>query len=441
MFIITTAKSPIRHISEQLPVGLVPLPDMLWWSILTESFTFAIGALRVNKLRAMLSLLGITIGIFAIISVFTVVDSLEKNLRDGIKSLGDNVVFVEKWPWDFGPNYPWWKYLNRPVPNVTDMENLQERCEKAEAIAFTLYARTNVKAGSSTIENADIVIVSHDYYRVQELDIGYGRYFAESESASGRAVCIVGDNVVRALFPNKDPLDEYIRVRGSKMKIIGVFKRKGESLLGNNVDNQVLVPINYARNLVDMRSDNFDPRIMVKALPGVNNDELKDELTGIMRSLHKLKPLADDDFALNETSLISNQFDEIFNVVGTAGWIIGAFAILVGGFGIANIMFVSVKERTSQIGIQKSLGAKNAFILSQFLLESVILCLIGGGIGLIFVFFITGAVSDLMEMDISLSRANVILGVTISVIIGIVSGFIPAYSASQLDPVEAIRAN
>ncbi|MCC7302318.1 MAG: ABC transporter permease [Bacteroidia bacterium] len=414
---------------------------MLWLNIFRESLLFAITALRVNKLRTMLSLLGITIGIFAIISVFTVVDSLEKNLRDGIKSLGDNVVFVEKWPWAFGPNYPWWKYLNRPVPNVTDMENLMERSRKAEAVAFTLYARTNVKAGSSTIENADIVIVSHDYYRVQALDIGQGRYFAESESESGRPVCIIGDNVARALFPNKDPLAETVRVRGSRLKIIGVFERKGESLLGNNVDNQVLVPINFARNLVDLRSDNFDPRIMVKALPGISNDELKDELTGIMRSLHKLKPLAEDDFALNETSLISNQFDEIFDVVGTAGWIIGAFAILVGGFGIANIMFVSVKERTNQIGVQKSLGARNSFILSQFLFESVLLCLLGGLVGLFFVFLITGAVSSLMEMDISLSRANVILGLTISVIIGIVSGFVPAYSASQLDPVEAIRSN
>ena len=382
---------------------------MLLLSILRESLYFALNALRVNKLRSMLSLLGITIGIFAIISVFTVVDSLEKNLRDGIKSLGDNVVFVQKWPWDFGPNYPWWKYMNRPVPNISEMEELQGRSEKAEAIAFTLSARTNVKAGSNTVENADIVIISHDYSLVQNLDIEQGRYFAESESASGRNVCVIGDNIARALFPNQNALGQTIRVKGSKMKVIGIHKRKGESLLGNNVDNQVLVPINYARNLIDMRSDNFDPFIMVKGRPGVSNEELKDELTGLMRSLRKLKPVADDDFSLNQTSLISNQFDEIFEVIGTAGWIIGAFAILVGGFGIANIMFVSVKERTNQIGIQKSLGAKNSFILSQFLFESVLLCLLGGFIGLVLVYFITGAVSDLMSMDISLSRANIIL--------------------------------
>ncbi len=414
---------------------------MLFLSILRESFHFAINALRVNRLRTVLSLLGITIGIFAIIFVFTLVDSLEKNLRDGIKSLGDNVVYVQKWPWTFGPDYPWWKYMNRPVPNVSEMEDLKAKSEKAEAMAFLVSARSNVKAGSSNVENADIVIVSHDYNQVQMVEVSQGRYFVDSESASGRNVCLIGDNIRLALFPNVDPLGQTVRIRGSKMKVIGVMKRKGESLLGNNVDNQVLVPINYARNIIDMRSDNFDPFIMVKAKQGVTNEELIDELTGHMRSIRKLKPLADEDFSLNQTSLISKQFDSIFGVVGTGGWFIGAFAILVGGFGIANIMFVSVKERTSQIGIQKSLGAKNAFILAQFLFESVLLCLMGGAVGLILVYFLAMLGSNIMEMDIFLSVSNIVLGLTISAIIGIVSGFVPAYSASQLDPVEAIRAN
>jgi putative ABC transport system permease protein len=414
---------------------------MILWSLIAESYRFALNALRVNKLRTVLSLLGITIGIFAIIIVFTVVDSMEKNLRDGIKSLGDNVVYVQKWPWAFGPDYPWWKYMNRPVPNVTELEHLQIRSSKAEAMAFLVNARSNVKAGNSTVENADIVIVSHDYARVQVLEIGQGRYFSENESASGKNVCLVGYNVAMALFPARDPMGEYIKIRGRKLKIIGILKKKGESLLGNNADNQVIVPINFARNLVDLRSDNFDPLIMVKAKPGVSNEELMDELTGIMRSVRKLKPASEEDFALNQTSLISNQFDSLFNTVGTAGWIIGGFAILVGGFGIANIMFVSVKERTSQIGIQKSLGAKNYFILLQFLFESVLLCLLGGLVGLALVYLVTRLVAGFLEMDIFLSQSNIILGITISVIIGIVSGFVPAYSASQLDPVEAIRSN
>jgi len=202
-----------------------------------------------------------------------------------------------------------------------------------------------------------------------------------------------------------------------------------------------LVPLNYARSLIDIRSENLQPEIRVRAKPGVSNEELISELTGLMRSIRKTKPRAESDFALNQTSLISNQFDELFDIVGVAGWIIGGFSILVGGFGIANIMFVSVKERTNIIGIQKSLGAKNYFILLQFLFESVFLSVLGGVIGLLIVFIITLLAGDSFGMDIVLSRSNIILGITISILIGVVSGFVPAYGASQLDPVEAIRSN
>ena len=201
------------------------------------------------------------------------------------------------------------------------------------------------------------------------------------------------------------------------------------------------MPINYARTLVDIHDENLNPQIMVRAKPGLTNDDLISELTGLMRSIHKLKPRNEDDFALNQTSLISTQFDSLFGVIGIVGWVIGGFSILVGGFGIANIMFVSVKERTNIIGIQKSLGAKNYFILSQFLFEAVFLSLIGGVIGLLIVYLITLVAGDSIGMEIVLSKSNVILGFTISILIGVVSGFVPAYGASQLDPVEAIRSN
>jgi putative ABC transport system permease protein len=181
--------------------------------------------------------------------------------------------------------------------------------------------------------------------------------------------------------------------------------------------------------------------IMVKARAGVSNDELIDELTGIMRAIRKLKPMADDSFALNQTSMISGQVNSLFDVVGVAGWAIGGFSILVGGFGIANIMFVSVKERTNLIGIQKSLGAKNYFVLLQFLAEAVMLSVIGGIIGLLLIFVGTFVVEALMDMEVGLTRSNIILGLTISALIGVVSGSVPAYSASQMDPVEAIRTN
>jgi putative ABC transport system permease protein len=254
-------------------------------------------------------------------------------------------------------------------------------------------------------------------------------------------VAVIGDVLAKVLFPNQSPLGQTIKVRGAKVVVIGVFKKEGESILGGSPDTQVLIPVNYARSLIDVNDDELDPQIMVRAKDGITNDELISELTGLMRSRRRLSPLEEEDFALNQTSLISNQFDSLFDVVGIAGWIIGGFSILVGGFGIANIMFVSVKERTNIIGIQKSLGAKNYFILMQFLFESVFLSVIGGFIGLLIVYLITLVAGDSVGMEIQLTSSNIILGFTISILIGVVSGFVPAYGASQLDPVEAIRSS
>ena len=410
-------------------------------TLLKESIVFAWHALVSNKLRTFLSLLGITIGIFAIITVFTVVDSLERNIRGSVQSLGDNVVFVMKWPWTFGPDYPWWKYMNRPVPAYKELDEVQRKSKSAEAIGFRIAGRKTLKQQNNTIENAVVSGWSYGYGKVKAFDIADGRYFTESEADAGYNVVILGANIAEGLFPNnQNPVGKMVKVAGRNCKVIGLFKKEGESLLGNTMDNQAVIPYNFARLMMDVKSENNDPFIAVKAKAGVTNAQLKDELTGIMRSIRGLKPLADDDFALNETNLLSKTFDGLFDIVGIAGAIIGGFSILVGGFGIANIMFVSVRERTNLIGIQKSLGAKNYFILSQFLFEAVFLSLIGGIIGLLLIYILTMVAGSVVDMEISLTRSNIILGLTISVLIGIISGFIPAYSASQLDPVEAIRS-
>ncbi len=414
---------------------------MIFFGLFKESVFFAINALAVNKLRTFLSLLGITIGIFAVITVFTVVDSLEQNLRKSVQSLGDDVVFIEKWPWTFEGNYPWWKYMNRPLPEYNELPEILRRCNGAQAAAFNINTRITIKYKSNSIENVTIVCASHQYEKVKNFEIAEGRYFTDIESASGRSVAVIGDVLAKALFPNQSPLGQTVKLNGAKATVIGVFKKEGESILGGTPDTQVLIPVNYARSLINIHDEDLSPSILVRAKPGISNDELIAELTGLMRSIHKLKPLGEDNFALNQTSLISKQFDSLFDIVGIAGWIIGGFSILVGGFGIANIMFVSVKERTAIIGIQKSLGAKNYFILLQFLFESVFLSVIGGVIGLLVVYIITLTAGDSLGMEISLSKSNIILGFTISVLIGVVSGFVPAYGASQLDPVEAIRAN
>lgn len=414
---------------------------MLFLSLLKESVVFAWVSLKANKLRTFLSLLGITIGIFAIIIVFTIVDSLEMNIRTSIQSLGENVVFVQKWPWTFGPDYPWWKYMNRPVPKYDEVFEIERKAKSAEAMAFRISGRKTLKYKSNIVENAGVTGCSYNFYKIKAFEISEGRYFTEGECNAGYNVVILGSKIAEGLFPEtKAIIGKEIKIGGRQAHVIGVFKKEGESMLGNSMDNVAVIPYGFARLMFDVKSESSDPFIAVKALPGVTNAQLIDELTGIMRSIRRLKPMADDNFALNETNLISKNFDVLFDIVGMAGWIIGGFSILVGGFGIANIMFVSVRERTHIIGIQKSLGAKNYFILLQFISESIFLSLIGGVVGLLLTYFLTLLAQGAIDMDIYLSRSNIILGITISVLIGIVSGFIPAYSASQLDPVEAIRS-
>jgi putative ABC transport system permease protein len=404
-----------------------------------ESILFAVQALVVNRLRTILSLLGVTIGIFAIISVFTMVDSMEKGIRDGVASLGDDVIFIQKWPWEMGGNYPWWKYWQRPEPSVKDELMLAKRDGLVKATAFMADGDRTVEYLNNSVEGAKIMIVSHTYNDVKKLDIVEGRYFTPTESASGRNLAIIGADIAEGLFPNGNVLDKKIKIGGAKVTVIGLFKKEGESMIGNSMDEVVLIPVNFARSIIKVK--NLGGTILAKGKEGVNIEALKDDLRKNMRSIHKLKPREDDDFALNESSVISSGLDGLFSAINSAGLIIGLFSIIVGGFSIANIMFVSVRERTSLIGIQKALGAKNYFILLQFLFEAVFLCLLGGLIGLLLIYGLTFVASSMLEMEIVLTMKNIITGLTLSAVIGLVSGVVPAVSASKLDPVEAIRAN
>jgi putative ABC transport system permease protein len=382
------------------------------------------------------------VGIFAIISVFTVVDALERNVRTSVESLGDNVIYIQKWPWGFSSDYPWWKYWQRPLPGVKEMELLQKRTVAFEAFTMMAFLENKiVKYKSASIENATVAAVSHDYAKIKQFDLKEGRYFTEGESVAGRPLCIIGATIEENLFDGKNSLDKTVTVLGRKMQVVGVFQKEGTSILGSSLDEQILVPINFLRKLYDIRSERMQPMIMAKGKDGIENDKLIDELTGAMRSIRRLRPVEDDNFALNESKLLSNQIGSMFDFISIAGWIIGLFSVIVGGFGIANIMFVSVKERTSLIGIQKALGAKNGFILIQFLTEAVVLCLIGGGIGLFLIFVGSLIATRALEFDLMITSSNIMLGLSISVIIGIVAGIIPALLASRLNPVEAIRSN
>ena len=408
--------------------------------LIFESLLFAINALSVNKIRTFLSLLGITIGIFSIISVFTIFDSLENSIKSEINSLGNNVIFIQKWPWSMGGEYPWWKYYQRPEPKLKEMEELMKRSNTVVASAFMISVSRTIYNGNNSIENSPVIAVSQNYNKVMPFDLQDGRYFTPMESHTGRNIAIIGADIASNLFEGEDDvIGRKIKVFGRKLNIIGVTKKQGEDVFGNSKDNWIIIPAKYAQKVLDFR--NIGTTIIVMAKPHISNSQMIDEVTGIMRSIRKLPPSVDDSFALNETDIINKGFDQLFAVLAMVGWIIGGFSLLVGGFGVANIMFVSVKERTNQIGIQKSLGAKNYFILLQFLFEAVFLSIIGGIVGLLTVFILTLVISSMFSFELILTFNNISLGIIVSALIGFISGFIPSWSSSRLNPVDAMRAN
>jgi len=410
----------------------------IFLKLLRESYLMALHEIIMNKVRTLLSLLGITIGIFSIISVFTIFDAMESNIRDSINSLGNDVLFVQKWPWAMGGDYAWWKYMNRPEASLTDLKEIQRRSQTSQASTYLAGVNGTIKYREKAIENANVIMVSDAYDKVMPVDVAEGRFISQVEFKSGRPVVVIGSDIVTNLLEISDPIGKKIKIFGLNVEVIGVMKREGNNIFGNSSDDQLIVPVNFARNHMDIKE--MQGAIIVKANQGVSLDEMRDELTGIMRAVRKLKPKAEDNFAINQTDIISKGFDQLFGVIAMVGWIIGGFSLLVGGFGIANIMFVSVKERTRIIGIQKSLGAKKYFIMFQFLFEAIFLSLMGGILGLIIVFIISFTISQVFDMALDLTRNNILLGIFVSAFIGFISGLIPAWNASKLDPVEAMRS-
>lgn len=407
--------------------------------LLRESFIFAIKSVTVNKLRTFLSLFGITIGIFCIISVFTVLDWMEKSIHDSINSIGNNVVYVQKWPWSFDNNLAWWDIMKWPAVSINDYQAVQSRSTKALYVSYGIFQGGKIKYKNNSANDAVVGAVTEDLEKVAAFEIEKGRYFSPFEFSSGSNVAVLGAEVAQNLFDKTDPIGKEIKLEGFKVRVIGVLKKEGKGGINlSDIDRVTVVPFNYGKSFINTRNRFVDGQMLIKAKPDVQAQELSDEITMILRASRRLRPAEETNFSVNRATMLSQGFDSVFKGINIGGWIIGAFAILVGGFGIANIMFVSVKERTNIIGIQKSLGAKRWFILTQFLTESVILSIVGGIVGLVLIFFGTLIVNYLYDLSMFLTVGNIILALFISGIIGVVAGYAPAYSAAKMNPVDAI---
>jgi putative ABC transport system permease protein len=409
-------------------------------AIITSSMKMAFQELAKNKLRTFLSLFGVTIGIFCIIGVLATVGSLEQNIQSEIKTLGTNTIYIDKWEYNGGPDYPWWKYVNRPSPRYVEIDQIKSRTPTAKYVAMEINTTADVEVGDNLLKQTRLYGVTEHFSNIQPLDIAQGRSLTESEYNAGANTVLLGNEVAEKLFGTTErALGKTITMRGKKGIVAGVLKKQGAQMIGGwQFDQSIILPYTFARTLMDER--NADPVILVQGTDNINSKVLQDDLRGAMRGIRKLSPTQDDNFALNDVNDFSDALSSAFVSINIGGWAIGALSFIVGIFGVANIMFVTVKERTSQIGLKKAIGAKSGVILSEFLAESAFLCIIGGIIGLLLVFVLTQIVTRFLDFPISLSPGIILMALAICIIAGIVAGIVPASQAARMDPVVAIRS-
>ena len=408
-------------------------------TILWNSFKMAIGELKANKLRTFLSLFGITIGIFCIIGVLATIDSLQSKIKSDLSSFGNNSVYIDKWDYSGGPEYPWWKFVKRPSMKIEEMDFVKKKSTLASNMAFVMQTQESFSYEDNILKGVNMYGITPEYKKIQSFNIGYGRFLSESDFTRGVPYVVIGYKVAEELYGKADKgVGKTITYNGRKLLVIGVIEKQGSAIInGYDYDKSTIVTHNYMASVYN--PDNLGPVIMVQPKSGITSKALQEELTGIMRQIRKLSPTQDDNFTCNDVAQFKDQVESVFGAVNQGGWAIAGLSLIVGAFGVANIMFVTVRERTSQIGLKKAIGAKSSSILYEFLLESAFLCIIGGLVGLLLVWLLTLALSTVLPFAITIAPSIILLAFSICIILGVVSGIIPASIAAKMNPVEAIR--
>jgi len=411
------------------------------WNEFSESARIAIAQIRANMMRSVLTALGVIIGIVAVTLMGTAINGIDRGFQNSLAMLGDDVLYAQKWPW--GRVDDWWNYINRPLirPEMSDRLNriIDDSQDSLLLVSVPVVFRgSSIKTGENQISGVTIIGTTSNYSQMMSADFKDGRLFNETESNGGRQVCVLGYDVAEALFPTSSALDQTVKISGQPFTVIGVLAKQGAFLGLFSFDNQVMVPLNAFRKYFGLNANNAQLRVKVKDKNRM--EEAKEELIGAMRRVRGQLPGERDNFTINQQQAFRDQLDPIKKGIAFAGLFITGLSLFVGAIGIMNITFVSVKERTKEIGTRKALGARRRSILLQFLIEAVSICLIGGLIGLSLTFGLCLVLQATMpSLPVVFSGSLVVISMVVSVATGVVSGFAPAWGASRLDPVVALR--
>ncbi len=412
---------------------------MSWFVLFTfefkESMLIALRALRANKVRAALTMLGIFIGITVVVLMMTAIRGLNNSFQQGISALGSDVLYIDKWTWF--SNVPWWEQRNRRNITMADYEKFKSLAKLPVAIAPTLDTRQTLKYKDQSVESVSVDGSDAEYIKTTNLTFDEGRFFSEIEAKSARNVCILGSQVAEDLFPHRNGLGKFIKIGPVEFKVIGILAKQGSFILGDfNPDQRAYVPIGTVfKYFLGHRMGSISINVRAAGTGAIENT--KAEAEGIMRKIRGLMYNQPDDFGINQQSGLTDLYNSRVGVIQIAGLFITGLSLFVGAIGIMNIMFVSVKERTKEIGLRKAIGAKRRTILTQFLLESSFICLVGGIAGLIASILLGLLVNQFLPTSIDYSV--VVIAILVSLITGLISGFAPAYTAAKMDPVEALR--